>query len=322
MQMAWGFALPLAIQSAVTNHIFDTLAGGGKTPEEIAAATGVAMRGLPFLLNILTEAGLLKAEGERYALTAESERFLVSSSPAFHGVFFAHVHDLIEHWLALPEAIRTGVSTIQVNEQSGGAEFFESFVEAIFPTSYPAAQTLARALRLGEVQDEFRVVDLGAGSGVWGIAAAQASPRVHVTAVDWPNVLNVTRRVAARMGVAEQFDFLAGNLRDVALPGGTDLITIGHILHSEGERHSRSLLERCYAALKPGGRIAIQEFLLNDDRRGPMQPLMFGLNMLVHTTEGSVWSAAEIGGWLRDAGFTDVELLPAPGPSPLILARK
>jgi precorrin-6B methylase 2 len=322
MQMAWGFALPLAIQAAVNNYIFDTLTAGNKTLDEIADQAHVAKRGLPFLLNLLVEAGLLAVEGDRYALTPESETFLVSSSPAFHGAFFAHIQDLISHWLGLPEAIRTGQPRVRVESQTDGAAFFEEFVEAIFPTSYPAARTLAAALSLEQLQQPYRVLDVGAGSGVWSIAAAQASPQVQVTALDWPNVLDVTRRVATRMAVVDQYEFLPGNLRDVALPSGLDLVVIGHILHSEGEQASRRLLKRCCDALKPGGRIAIQEFLLNDDGRGPMQPLMFGLNMLVHTTEGSVWSFAEIAGWLRDAGFAEVEALPAPGPSPLILGRK
>jgi SAM-dependent methyltransferase len=322
MQMAWGFALPLAIQAAVKNHIFDTLAAGNKTLEEIADQAHVSERGLPFLLNVLVEAGLLSVEGDHYALTPESATFLVSSSPAFHGAFFAHIQDLISHWLGLPEAVRTGTPCLRVEGENDGAAFFEEFVEAIFPTSYPAACTLAEALGLKLLQQPFRVLDIGAGSGVWSIAAAQASPQVQVTALDWPNILDVTRRVATRMGVVHQYEFLPGNLRDVDLPSGLDLVVIGHILHSEGEQSSRRLLKRCCDALKSGGHIAIQEFLLNDDGRGPMQPLMFGLNMLVHTTEGSVWSFAEIAGWLRDAGFAEIQPLPAPGPSPLILGHK
>src|SRR5207248_1791536 len=83
----------------------------------------------------------------------------------------------------------------------------QNFVEDIFPMSYPAAQRLADVLELASAKKPVKVLDLAAGSGVWGIALAQRSPFVSVTAVDWPGVLDVTRRVATRLGVGDTFSF-------------------------------------------------------------------------------------------------------------------
>lgn len=137
MQMAWGFALPLAIQAAVNNHIFDTLTAGNKTLDEIADQAHVAKRGLPFLLNLLVEAGLLAVEGGRYALTPESEIFLVSSSPAFHGAFFAHIQDLITHWLGLPDAIRTGQPRLRVESRPMVRHFLKNSSRRFSPPAIP-----------------------------------------------------------------------------------------------------------------------------------------------------------------------------------------
>jgi len=49
---------------------------------------------------------------------------------------------------------------------------------------------------------------------------------------------------------------------------------------------------------------------------------LFAANMLVNTDEGDTFSFEEISGWLKDAGFVDMRLLEAPGPSPLVLATK
>ena len=67
---------------------------------------------------------------------------------------------------------------------------------------------------------------------------------------------------------------------------------------------------------------AIAEFVANDDRTGPPHVAIFGVNMLVNTEQGDVFTAGEIGGWLQEAGFTDIRNLEAPAPSPLILANK
>jgi hypothetical protein len=103
---------------------------------------------------------------------------------------------------------------------------------------------------------------------------------------------------------------------------GHNVATLGHILHSEGETRSRSLLRKVYEALAPGGTIAIAEFLVNEDRTGPAGSLFFAANMLVNTDEGDTFSFGEIRDWLTEAGFTDARLLEAPGPSPLVLATK
>ncbi len=79
---------------------------------------------------------------------------------------------------------------------------------------------------------------------------------------------------------------------------------------------------KTFAALAPGGTIAIAEFLVNQDRTGPVGSLFFAANMLVNTDVGDTYSFEEISSWLTEAGFTNPRLLEAPGPSPLLLATK
>jgi hypothetical protein len=62
-----------------------------------------------------------------------------------------------------------------------------------------------------------------------------------------------------------------------------NVITIGHILHSEGVERSKRLLRKCFDALAPGGTISIAEFLVNPERTGPPMGLIFAVNMLVNT---------------------------------------
>ena len=166
------------------------------------------------------------------------------------------------------------------------------------------------------------MLDLAAGSGVWGIALAQSSGRVAVTAVDWGDVLPVTEKMVARFGLSERFSFVAGDLMEADFGHGHNVATLGHILHSEGEARSRTLLKKTFDALAPGGTIAIAEFLVNQDRTGPAVSLFFAANMLVNTDQGDTFSFEEIASWLKDAGFTNARLLDAPGPSPLVLATK
>ncbi len=224
--------------------------------------------------------------------------------------------------MKLREVLEHGQPVGGVNQHDGGAEFFQQFVEDLFPLSYPAARVLAAELRIAEAKGPVSVLDLAAGSGVWSIALAQASPRVRVTAVDWPEVLEVTRRVAARYGVEDRYSFVAGDLGLADFGSGHQVATLGHILHSEGEARSRELLAKTFAALAPGGTIAIQEFLVDKERAKAASGLIFAVNMLVATDQGDTYTFEEIAGWLKDAGFAKPRTLDSPGPSPLILATK
>ena len=324
MQLAWAYAPPLAIEAAVRLRIFDTLDDGSKTLDQIASATKCSPRGLSPVLNLLTGFGLLEKSGrDIYALTPESAAFLVSTKPSFQGGIFQHMsRQLIPNWLHLTEIVRTGQPSEGVNEERDGAAFFQQFVEDIFPMSYPSARLLADGLGLANARQTVSVLDLGAGSGVWGIALAQASPKVRVRAVDWEGVLSVTRRVAEKFGLADRFTFVPGDLLEADFGTGHQVAILGHILHSEGEKRSRLLLKKIFEALAPGGTLAIAEFLVNEDRTGPMNGLIFAVNMLVQTTAGNTYSFAEIRAWLQEAGFTNVRQMDAPGPSPLVLADR
>ena len=224
--------------------------------------------------------------------------------------------------MRLDEIVRTGQPAEARNLEGPGTEFFTELVENIIPTSYGSAQVLADHLKVADATKPVRVLDLAAGSGIWGIALAQKSPRVEVTAVDWAGMIPTTKRITQKFGVSDRFKYIEGDLLDADFGGGYDIATLGHILHSEGEERSRKLLKKTAPALKSGATIAIGEWLVNDERTEPLNGLMFAVNMLVNTERGDTFSFNEIKSWLEETGFKDARTLEAPGPSPLVLATK
>ena len=323
MQFGFAYAPPLIIAAAVSNKIFDSLASGAKTAEQISKETGASVRGLSSIMNALVGLELLKKDSGKYSLTPESEAFLVSNKPGtLAGFFSLNVVQLVSKWLRLSDVVRTGRPAMAVNQEGEGTEFFSGLVENIIPMSYGSAQALADHLKLADATNEVRVLDLGSGSGIWGIVLAQKSPRVQVTAVDWAGMIPTTKRITQKFGVGNRFKFIEGDLLDADFGEGYDVATLGHILHSEGEDRSRKLLKKTANALEPGGTIAIGEWLVNDERTEPLNGLMFAVNMLVNTESGDTFSFNEIKRWLEEAGFKNARTLEAPGPAPLVLATK
>jgi ubiquinone/menaquinone biosynthesis C-methylase UbiE len=323
MQLSWGYAPPLILEAAVKHRLFDLLDRSPKTARELATESRASIRGVTAICNALVGLELLKRRGDRYALTPESAAFLVSSQPTYYGRFMHHISgQLIPKWLRLNTVVRSGKPAGSVNAPRKGARFFARFVESLFPLSYAAAKTLGQHLKVPEASAPVSVLDLAAGSGVWGIALAEQSPHVHLHAVDWPPVLRVTRSVARRYGVGDRLTTIPGDLLKARFGRNHQIATLGHILHSEGRERSRKLLKKTFQALAPGGTIAIMEFLVNADRTGPTMALLFAVNMLVNTEAGDAFSFDEISGWLREAGFIKPRLLSVPAVSPLILATR
>ena len=214
MQAAFAYAPPLILEAAIRHGLYDRLADGPKSADELAAAAGISPRGARILLDALVGLEMLaKDKSGRYIHTPESAEFMVSSKPGYVGGFLKHTSSqLIPKWLQLTEIVRTGKPAMAVNQEGDGSKFFHEFVEDLFPVNYKAASALGDALKLADAKSPVSVLDLAAGSGVWGIALAQKSPQVRVTAVDWPGVLDVTRKVAGRYKLADRFRFVPGDL--------------------------------------------------------------------------------------------------------------
>jgi ubiquinone/menaquinone biosynthesis C-methylase UbiE len=323
-QLGFAYAPPLIISAAVNNKVFDSLESGAKTVEQLQKVTGSSRRGLRAIMDALVGLELLKKDRQsRYSLTPESQAFLISDKPGTLAKFFGAILPVLtSRWLRLTGHRARRATAGRRQQESEGTEFFSQLVETIIPMSYPAAQKLAEHLKIQKTKEQVRVIDLAAGSGIWGIAVAQKSPQVRVTAVDWAGMIPTTKRITEKFGVRDRFDFIEGDLSEANFGSGYDVATLGHILHSEGEERSRQLLKKTFRALKSGGTIAFAEWLVKDDRTKPLPSLMFSVQMLVNTEKGDTFSFNEIKKWLEDAGFKRVRKLEAPGPSPLILATK
>ncbi|HEU5395660.1 MAG TPA: methyltransferase [Verrucomicrobiae bacterium] len=323
LQFVWGYAPTLIIQTAVHHGVFDLLAQSPQTLPQLAKRSGASERGLAAVLNALVGLQLLGRQGNRYRLTPESAAFLVSGRPAFLGGMFRHMAgQIIPQWLQLDQVVRTGRPAMAVNGRKDGGKFFAKFVESLFPLSHRAASALGEHLEIAKTKMPLSVLDIAAGSGVWGIALAQQSPLVRIAAADWPEVLTVTKKVARRCGLGRRLTPIPGDLLKSDFGSGHQVATLGHILHSEGADRSRKLLKKVFRALAPGGTVAISEFLVNDDRTEPAVSLLFAVNMLVNTEAGDTFSVRQISQWLRAAGFVKPRLLDVGAVSPLILATR
>jgi ubiquinone/menaquinone biosynthesis C-methylase UbiE len=303
--------------------IFTHIHNGKRTAKEIARAADANPRATERLLNALVGMDYLDQKKGNYTLKPVAEAFLVRGKEAYLGGIVNETKMTWAQWANLTDAIKTGRPFTAVDTETDGKQFFPQLVEAIFPMSYGNSRTAVSMLP-GKTRERIKtILDVAAGSAAWSLAFAQAIPEARVTVLDYPEVTPVARRFAEAFGVADRYEYLEGNLREIDFGRDRyDLVILGHIIHTEGEKWGKKLIKKAYRALNDGGTLLIAEMIPNDTRTGPMLPLLFGLNMLVHTEAGDVFTMKEYREWLKAAGFRKVQTLDVPGPSPLILATK
>lgn len=321
-QMNFAMAPTRILLTAVQLDVFSHIAAGKTTAAEVAAAAQASLRGTRMLLNALCALQLLVKNSERYGLHPASRQFLVRSSPDYMGYMFEN-DGIWESWGNLTESVRTGKPAFEGHDQPTAEAFFSVLVRSLHVMNRDPARQLAQAVSAGSQHHGRRVLDVACGSGVWGIALAEADPQAKVTFQDLPGVLDVTRGYVDRSGMAGRHEFLPGDLNTAEYPASKfDLAVLGNICHSAGEVASRKLFSCIFGALQPGGRIVIVETMPAEDRSGPVFPIVFALNMLLHTESGDTYTAREYRAWLTEAGYVKIETVPIGLNSPAIFGSK
>ncbi|MEN6603347.1 MAG: methyltransferase [Bryobacteraceae bacterium] len=300
--------------TAIELDVF-TAIGGGARAEEVASRIGTDSRATQMLLNALVALGALNKRDGVYSNTpAAAEHFAGAGRlPLMHNV---HLWD---RWSRLTECVRQGTAVDLVDIEKRGEEWIAAFIAAMQRNSQEGAPAVVEAVDASRVR---RMLDVGGGSGAYSIALVQANPQLQAVIFDLEPVLAITRTHIDRAGLATRITTRAGDLRTDAYGEGFDLVFISSICHMLSPAENVEMFRKALAALNPGGRIVMRDFILEDDKTAPRQAALFALNMLVGTREGSSYSRSEYKNWLEQAGFTGVHHVGLPAPASLMIGVK
>lgn len=318
-QCAAGFRQAQIVLAAVRLGVFEVLEPGARTADEVAAALPADPRGARILLDALAALGLLHKERGRYRNSALATDHLLPGGSRSRVHQLLHNARLYERWGRLFDAVRSGAP---VDDESIDARLrFEprAFARAMADVARDSAALTAAALELSEVR---RLLDVGGGPGLYAIECARRAPELQAVILDGPETLEVAQRNIAAAGFSDRITARAGDAFTGPLGSGYDLILLSNFIHIYSAAQNRALMARCGAALAPGGRLAIKDFLLEPDRTVPLGAALFAVNMLVSTEQGDCYSGEEVREWCAGAGLRferQTELTPH---SSLLIARK
>jgi SAM-dependent methyltransferase len=287
--------------------------GSAATVERVAQKIHADSRATEMLLNVLVSLHLLEKSGDTFRNTPSAARFFCEGSPDNARPALLHTANLWDRWSTLTDAVRAGTS---VATHTRDQQRVVAFIAAMDRNAKERAKAVVKAVGPDGVR---RMLDLGGGSGAYSIAFAEANPELRSEVMDLAEVIPITQGHIRRAGLSERISTRVGDMLGDPLGERYDLILLSAICHMFSVEENRALFERAYRALVPGGRLVVQDFILEADKTSPRFATLFALNMLVGTRAGNTYSEAEYASWLQDAGFHEVRRVRLPGPADLML---
>jgi ubiquinone/menaquinone biosynthesis C-methylase UbiE len=301
------------LKAAIQLELFTAIGEGKQAAATIAQRCRASERGIRILCDALVIMGFLNKEGTSYSLTQDSALFLDQRSPAYLGgsIRFLLSPQSLEGFRELTAAVRKGGTVIDHDSTKPEHPMWVDFARAMVPLMKMPADLIAKLLKADDGQ-KWKVLGLAVGHGLFEITLAKHNPNAEVWAVDWPNVLAVALENATATGVSERYHTIPGSAFDVEYGKDFDLVMITNFLHHFDVPTCEKLLAKVHAALKPGGRAVILEFVPNEDRVSPPVPAHFSLTMLAGTPAGDAYTFAEHQRMLRNTGYGSIENHPLP----------
>jgi (2Fe-2S) ferredoxin/predicted O-methyltransferase YrrM len=313
-----GFQESRAVLTALELDLF-TAVGDGAGAVEVAARLRTDARATEMLLNALASLDLLvKREGVFHNSPAAARYFTAGSRDNAQPALL-HTAHLWQRWSTLTDCVRAGTAVTNAEIADRGQDWTEAFIAAMHRNASERAPLVVRTVGAESVR---RMLDVGGGSGAYSIAFALANSALQADILDLATVEPIARRHIQEAGVTNRVKVRAGDLRSGRLGEGYDLVFISAICHMLSAEENLDLLRRCHEALAPGGRVVIQDFILEADKTAPRFAAMFALNMLVGTRRGSSYSEPEYAAWLGEVGFREIRHARLPGITGLMFGSR
>ena len=297
MQLANAYGESKVFLTANDLDVFTVIGAEGHTAGGIAKRCKADPEGMALLLNALVGLGLLSLRGSRYRNTPLGRRYLDRRSPtSISNLLWLLGHHWYD-WTKLSQTLRKGRPGWAPVTRS--PEFRRRFSLAMHERSHALAAPTVDTLRLPPKARRF--LDLGGGPGSYAIVLAERHPQLEGVVLD--QTVTVARQLIKKHHLQTRLRVRSGSIFTADLGTGYDAVLVSNVIHVFNERENRVLLRRICDALRPGGKVFIVEFFLDDSRTWPAKSSIFSLMMYLFTATGRCYSWRETEGWLKKLGF-------------------
>ena len=313
LQMISAYRVTQALYAAASLGVFEALAEGPRTVEDLATATAANAPALGRLLRALTSVSVLhEDEAGRFAATALGERLQASHPESLRSLVLLLAGPTYwQAWGDLTETVRTGTPAF---DRVHGEAFFVYLGQrpeaaAIFDGAMTNTTRLGQpaVLNAYDFSGFKKVVDIGGGRGALLRGILARNPGLAGVLADQPAVVAQATELRP-FPEATRAEFIGADMFE-AVPAGGDAYVLQRILHDWNDAECVQILRNCRRAIQPHGKLLVIDAVLKPSNQ-PDVGKWTDLNMLVLLT-GRERTADEFQALYAAAGFRLTNIIPA-----------
>ncbi|MEN9508433.1 MAG: hypothetical protein RLZZ621_996 [Gemmatimonadota bacterium] len=310
-----GFVYTQTLLACVELELFEYLAAGARTREEIAEFTKLPIGNCDRLLNAAVSLRLLaRRKHGRYAVGPLSAP-LVGNTGVL--ALIRH-HRMAYHDLTDPVALlrqgadyRTELSRYWSYADAPRPQAIDdtrvaAYSEIMAATLPPVAHDVLDAYDLSKHQC---LLDVGGGEGVFLSLVAERHASLQLQLFDLPAVATRARGRLEQTGLGTRITCHGGNFHADPLPTGADVVSLVRVLLDHDDESVLRLLRRVREALPRGGTLLIAEAFAGAKGVETVGDAYFAFYLLA-MGKGRARRASELHAMLQAAGFRKSRELP------------
>lgn len=305
-EMVQGFWRSGALMAAVELGLFTAVSKGAGTHSEAATALGITETNAERLMTACVTLDLLEFDSQGRMINApDVERFLVEGSPRYAGPWMLFTKPSWNDWGQLSEKLKSH----EVDKLGKYGEFTVERAREYHKATYSIGMGAGRRFsRQVDMTGRQRLMDIGGGSGAYSIVATEMYDGLNAVVLDLPPVVVVTKEFIAENGASDRVDAEACDFTADPFPTDCDVGVMASNLPIYSREIVGQVIQKAFDALLPGGEMHLIGETLDDDRKGPVGPSLWGLSEAIGGTTGLAHTNADCIGYFENAGFKNVSV--------------
>merc|ERR1719460_3425862 len=283
--------------------------------EGLQAACNISAPRLQTLLTSLVAIKALQRDAATgaYTLSENTSKFLVQSSKHYYGDYLRYQmgRQFYHRMGALPDVMTTGEAPSYASWFSD-PETAATYTQAQHNGSVATAKYLVK--KKLSLEGAKTMLDVGGGSGAFSYVFTDATPGLTSTVLELPEVCKTGEGIKATQSatVQERVNFTELDATSPDWPVSDaqfDVVLMSYISGSVPEGIISALYSNAYKALKPGGRLLVHDFMVDNSLDGPPLGALWALQHVTVNADGLGLCPENVISRMSDAGFQDAETM-------------
>ena len=304
-----GFVYSQILLGCVRINLFEHLANGPLTIDELATKVDLPFKGLERLLLGAQAINLIETRQGRFALGTLGAPLVGNQA----------LLSMIEHHSALYQDLRDPISLLRGDLKEKALESYwpyitdhseelKSLSDVEKVAQYSELMSASLPLVADEIIDAYNfnqhqcLLDIGGGQGTFISLLSPHAKNLQFKLFDLPGVATLAQeKLNTRLGQG-RVQCIGGDFFNDSIPTGADIVTLIRVIFDHDDSRVKQLLKSIYQYLPVGGKLLIAEPMADTPELPAMGQAYFGFYLLA-MGRGRPRSVQEITNFLSEAGF-------------------